>query len=532
MRRRWWALSVGLAVLLGLQGVPGSPAGTTPTVAAPAGPDSLRQDLDAILADARLEGAHVGVVVRDPVTDEILYRRQARARATPASNAKLFTSVAALETLGPDYRFRTEVLATGRRNGPVLQGDLYLRGTGDPTMLAADYGRLAAGVAAAGITKVTGRLLADDSWFDDVGLGTGWMWNDEPYYYAAPVSALTVAPDRDYDAGTVVVRAAPGAPGEPVDVRLTPRTGVVTVDNAATTGPAGTESTLSITREHGTKRLVISGSLPAGSDPAREWISVPDPTRYAADVFRRALVAHGVEVGGVGEATVPDSARVLASHRSMTLADLMVPFLKLSNNGHAEALIKAMGREARGRGTWPAGLAVLDARMRELGLDPSAYRLVDGSGLSTMDAVAPGQIALLLDNSRARPWFRSWYEALPVAGVSDRMVGGTLRHRMAGTAAEGDVHAKTGSMTGVTALSGYVRTATDRPLVFSVLFNDFMSAAPHDLEDAIAVRLARHGAPGAGRAPTARVPDVRPPSDDPSTTRDESVLECSWVKAC
>ena len=181
MRRRS-VLAAGLAATLGASVLLAGPIS-----AGPVGEDALWADLDEILADPRLDGAHVGVVVRDPVSGEVLYSRQARQRVTPASNAKLLTSAAALEALGPDHRFRTEVLAAGEQVGSVLRGDLYLRGTGDPTMLAADYDALAEQVADAGIRAVQGRLLADDSFFDDVPLGTGWMWDDEPYYYAAPI---------------------------------------------------------------------------------------------------------------------------------------------------------------------------------------------------------------------------------------------------------------------------------------------------------------------------------------------------------
>ncbi|PKW19324.1 D-alanyl-D-alanine carboxypeptidase/D-alanyl-D-alanine endopeptidase [Saccharopolyspora spinosa] len=526
MRRRW-GVAFGLAVVLGASVVLVAPSG-----AAPSGPDALRVDLDDILADQRLNGSHTGVVVRDPATDEVLYSRQAADRATPASNAKLLTSAAALEALGPEYRFRTDVVTDAPQLGPVLSGDLYLRGTGDPTLLAADYDRLAEQVAAAGIRLVRGRLLTDSSWFDDVPLGTGWAWDDEPYYFAAPVSALTVAPDADFDAGTAIVRVSPTAEGRPAAVQLEPATGVVQIDNRTTTSAADGEPDVTVEREHGGSRVVVSGTVPAGAQPFEDFTTVPNPAGYAADVFARALTAHGVTIRGTGEGTAPAGGRELASRHSIPLRELLVPFLKLSNNGHAEVLVKAMGREVRGDGSWSAGLEVLTDKLSRLGVDPAVLRMVDGSGLSTMDQVTPEQLAVLLDNARERPWFRSWYDALPVAGVADRMVGGTLRNRMAGTAAENNVHAKTGSMTGVTSLSGYVTTANGRELVFSVVFNDFLTSSPKDLEDAIAIRLAEYN--GADDQPRGRVhvPQSRTPPDDPSTRVDESTLECPWVKAC
>ncbi|MGW1677432.1 D-alanyl-D-alanine carboxypeptidase/D-alanyl-D-alanine endopeptidase [Saccharopolyspora sp. NPDC002376] len=526
MRRRW-GLAFGLVAAMGIPF-----ALVAPTGAAPTGPDALRSDLDEILADPRLDGSHAGVVVRDPATDEVLYSRQAAARATPASNAKLLTSAASLEALGPDYKFRTEVVTDARQAGPVLLGDLHLRGTGDPTMLAAEYDRLAEQVAASGIRVVQGGLRTDDTWFDDVPLGTGWAWDDEPYYYSARISALTVAPDTDFDAGTAMVRVSPTAEGQSAQVQLDPPTDVVQIDNQTTTSAADGEPDVVVERDHGGSRVVVSGSVPAGAEPVVDFTTVPDPSAYAADVFAKALGAHGVQVRNAGAKAAPDGARVLADRQSMPLRELLVPFMKLSNNGHAEVLIKAMGREVRGEGSWAAGLEVLDEKLRGMGLSPEVLRMVDGSGLSRMDSVTPEQLTVLLDNARERPWFQSWYDSLPVAGVADRMVGGTLRNRMGGTAAENNVHAKTGSLTGVTSLSGYVTAANGRDLVFSVLFNDFVSDAPQDLEDAIAIRLAEYR--GADDQPHGRpqVPQQRVQRDQPNTEVDEGDLECSWVKAC
>ncbi len=193
-------------------------AGTLVTAAQPAtaqvadaATDQLRAQIDSILADPALAGAKAGVVVVDAATGEELYNRDGADRLMPASNRKLLTSTAALDILGLDYRFTTDVRATAPKVGSVLTGDLYLRGTGDPTMLASDYDALAAQVAASGVRLVTGSLVADDTWFDDTRMGLEWAWDDEPYYYAAQVSALTVAPDTDYDAGSIVVAAGPGS---------------------------------------------------------------------------------------------------------------------------------------------------------------------------------------------------------------------------------------------------------------------------------------------------------------------------------
>lgn len=493
-------------------------------VADPVADDALSADLDAILADPRLDGGQASVVVRDAATGETLYEHDGDQRLMPASNEKLLTSAVALDLLGPDYTFDTTVATTASRTGPLLRGDLYLRGTGDPTLLASDYADLAAQLADDGVRVVSGRVLADDTWFDGVRLGNDWMWDDEPYYYAAPVSALTVAPDTDYDAGSVIVNVDPAAAaGGAAVVTLTPQTGVVTIVNRATTGAAGSGNAVSVVREHGSNRIVVTGRVAAGGNGSSQWASVEEPTDYAADVFVRALAAEGVRVtGGTGRGATPEAAAVVAEHESMPLSELMVPFLKLSNNGHAEVLIKAMGREVSGAGTWAAGLAALRAELPAYGVDTATIANRDGSGLSRRNLIPAAELADLLVAAQDRPWFDAWYEALPIAGIADRMVGGTLRSRMPGTPAAGNVHAKTGSLTGASSLSGYVDDADGRRLVFSVVFNDYLSGKPSDLEDAIAVRLASEGADSAARVDPADVPAADLPDG----------VECSWVKAC
>lgn len=349
MRRTSATLAAGaLVAALAWASSPTSPANAVdPAV----GVADLTQDLNQILADSRLTIAQAGVVVKSATTGEELYANNSGKLLLPASNTKLFTSAAAVDTLGLDYRFPTTVLSGGRTAGSVLAGDLVLRGTGDPTMLAEDYDALAAAVAAKGIKLVTGKLVTDDTWFDAVRLGTDWAWDDETAYYAAQISALTASPDRDYDAGSVIVSVA--ADGDKVKVTTTPETDYLKIVNRAT---VGAETDVLIERQHATNTVVITGTV---ADPYDEWVAVDDPTRYVASLFRKALVKHGVRVlGPTTTAPAPGGAAELAKHESMPLSELLVPFLKLSNNMHAEILTKAMGRKTSGQGTWSAGLKV------------------------------------------------------------------------------------------------------------------------------------------------------------------------------
>lgn len=507
MRSALAALAAGLVL---------SSASPPATAADPAaGVADLTHDLNRILADQRLDPARAGVLVKSLASGEELYARDADKIYTPASNAKLLTSAAAVETLGLDHRFTTEVLHTGRVAGRALVGDLYLKGTGDPTMLAADYDALAEKVADAGVKTVTGRLIADDTWFDDVRLGTDWAWDDEPWYYAAQISALTASPDTDYDPGTVIVSVAPGdGQGKPVKVSMTPETDYLKIVNKAVTGST---TDVLIERRHGTNTVEITGTV---SDTYREWVTVDDPTGYAASLLRASLARHGVKVlGPTQRGATPDNARSLAKRESMPLRELLVPFMKLSNNMHAEILVKTMGRKVSGQGTWSAGLAVVEDFAKAHGV--TTVRMRDGSGLSRVDGVTPEGIVTLLTALRDKPWFEEWYASLPVAGDADRMVGGTLRSRMRGTPAEGNVRAKTGSLTGVTSLSGYVTSADGEPLVFSIMLNQYLSASPKDIEDEIAVRLARFS-----RNAPADAPEIQPLRSKAT----EAEVECSWLK--
>jgi D-alanyl-D-alanine carboxypeptidase/D-alanyl-D-alanine-endopeptidase (penicillin-binding protein 4) len=487
----------------------------------------LIQTLDGILADARLNGGFAATVVRDARTGETLYDRLGDRRLLPASNTKLLTSTAAMELLGPEYRFTTDVLTDGGRSGAALLGDLYIRGNGDPTLLAADYDELAAKLKATGITEIRGDLVADDTWFDDVRLGTGWAADDEYSYYSQQASALTIAPDTDYDNGNVVVNVSPGAnAGDKPIVTVTPPTSYVTIDNRATTVAAGGSDTISVSREHGENTIVIDGTVPVDGSDTTEWIAVWEPTGLAAAVFRDALAAHGVRVIGRTRlgVTTPQAAKTLAAHESMTLSDLMVPFLKLSNNGHAEALTKAIGRKISGKGTWSAGLAAIRSFVAAQGMDTATLRQSDGSGLSRWNQIPADEFTDLLISVRAKPWFAAWYSALPIAGNPDRFTGGTLRSRMRNTPAANNVHAKTGSLTGVSALSGYVTTADGRELVFSVIENNYLASSVKSMEDKVAVALASWHSSATTTARVAPM-EIESGRDEPPAD-----LECSWLK--
>lgn len=484
------------------------------------GNEALTADLDTILADNALKGADVGLVVRDANSGEVIYTRQSSRRSQVASNMKLLTTTTALELLGPDYRWKTELVSAGTRTGTALDGDLVLRGGGDPTMSRLRYQQLADTLKAGGVTTVNGALVIDDTKFDAQPYGTGWAWDDEPYAYSAETSALTLSPDAKFSAGTVIVRVKPGAAaGAPAVVTTEPANDHVQIVSTATTGNGG----VSVEREHGTNRIFVSGST---SVETTALSTVKDPTGLVTSVFQKALQANGITVtGGVKRQKAPANAAVLATDTSMKLSELIVPLLKDSNNMLAEVLVKTAG------GSFTNGVNQLSTKWSGLGVDPNAVEVFDGSGMSRLDQFSPDDLTSVLVKAKTKPWFAAWQASLPVAGVD-----GTLVNRMKNTPAAGNLKAKTGSLSGVSGLSGYVKTQAGRELVFSVVQNNvLLFNSPKSIEDRIAVRLASDGGTQLVSPQVQSVPQQRKaPAQDRTKVpaKERFDVECSWIGTC
>lgn len=457
---------------------------------------SLEKKLQTILADPKLQGGITGVSVRKAATGESIYSHFGDIRLRPASNMKLLTGTTAMDVLGPDYQFSTEVLTDGQVKGKMLHGNLFIKGKGDPTLVKEDLDQFAHTLKEKGIQKINGHLIADDSWYDNVRYSQDLNWSDEHNYVGAQVSALTLSPNDDYDAGTVIVEVNAGnKAGDLPKVTVTPATDSVEIVNRATTVAKGSTKSISIEREHGTNRIVIEGKMPLEATSSRSWAAVWEPTELVLDVFKKALEAQGIQFVGNHAAKTgitPSNATVLATKHSMPLEELFIPFMKLSNNGHAETLVKEIGKVEKGEGSWDAGLEVMKTKLKEFGVNTDTVVLRDGSGMSHKNLVSADEFTKLLYNVQDKSWFPTFEASLPIAGEPDRMVGGTLRNRMDQGLTIGNVKAKTGSITGVSTLSGYVTAKDGTELVFSVLINNYVTGPVTPIEDAIVTVLAEH----------------------------------------
>ena len=454
------------------------------------------------LADPSLTHSGVAFLAVSLDRGDTLFAREADRLYTPASNRKLFTAASALHWLGPEHRFRTALVATGPIAADTLRGDLVLIGRGDPDLLPAHLEALGDTLAMTGARVVAGDVRADDAWFDDVEWGAGWMWDDGPYWEWPYVTALTVADN------VVTVTVRPGArAGDPVAVALDPPTGYVAVNVSAITAAAGAPAEIVVDRRWSPRENVVdvTGALALDADSIVARRTVEDPALYAATLLREILEARGVEVLGAarhGDLAALEAGRpgggaaeaamdTIAVHVSDPLSESVRNFLKISDNLTGELLVKAVGASVAGSpGTYQKGLAAERAFLaQEVGIDTTAQLLADGSGVSRYNLVTARQIVALLRYMTTREdLFPSYRAALPIAGVD-----GTLENRMRGTPAEGRAGAKTGTLNGVTALSGYVPSADGERLAFSLMMEFYTgSSAPRRaVQDSIVAALAR-----------------------------------------
>lgn len=467
-------------------------AAPVPTaMAAPVRDPALVSALTKVMSDSRVRHASSGTAVMDVATGSLLYGRSATSALTPASNTKLFTAAAAMATLGPSFRFKTEVVRRAKLRKDTIQGNLYVKGYGDPTSMQSDYASLAKQVRASGIRTVTGKLAVDTSYFDAQTYNPNWSTGYADDYYAAQIRPLTIAPSTDYDSGTIYLNYKPGAKGKAASITTTPAAAAkaITIHNLTSTGSKATS--VSVSRPYGSSTITIRGPVKSGTAGGSAQVTANHPELVAAAVFRSELGKAGVRVlGSTTSMKTPATGQTrTAVDYSMPLSQLLVPFLKLSNNMHAETLTKTMGRVVHGSGSWTSGLAVTRSYLSSLGVPMAGVRMIDGSGLTRNNRITPLAMVTLLTKVQRQSWFQTYYAALPVAADSRRMVGGTMRSRLVGTKAAKNAHAKTGSLTGVTALSGYVTGADQRFYAFSMISN-YGSVSPRPVENTLVATLA------------------------------------------
>jgi D-alanyl-D-alanine carboxypeptidase/D-alanyl-D-alanine-endopeptidase (penicillin-binding protein 4) len=432
-----------------------------------------------------------GVAVQSLDRHERLFALNDGMLLVPASVAKLVSVATAADAVGWEYRYTTTLRATGPIVDGVLRGDLLVVGSGDPSIggrAGDDLSTWVEALRAAGIRRIEGRIIGDDDAFEEPRPQLAWAWDDLGYTTGALFGALNLAENR-----TTVTITAGSAPGAPATITVDPRLGFRVVTNRVTTGEAGSPQLVWPEQRPGDPSLTVAGSIPAAAPPSVMSIAVGNPTLWFASALKGRLVRDGIEIGGdavdvddVVPAPARDTATVVHTHRSRTLAEIAQPLLKDSINLYAEALMRLNAAP----GAFPTNDAALEGLRRRLdawGIAAASYQLVDGSGLSRRDAMSADAVLSLLERMADPSGQSAFVAGLPIAGVD-----GSLSTRMKGTPAENNVRAKTGTMSNIRTLAGYVTTRDGERLAFVVLINNFEGTGTeaNDALDAIAVRLA------------------------------------------
>lgn len=481
----------------------------------------LQNRIREVLQKPELSSALVAVKVASLDTNRVLFEENASKLLRPASNMKMYTIAAALDRLTPDFRFTTSAYSNSRPDSAgVLKGDLTILGRGDPSMAArfnnGDYFKgiddLATKISSSGVKRIEGDLIGDDSYFVGPQYGSGWEWEDLTWYYGAEISALTVN-DNALD---LFIKPGPQV-GSVATITTGPPDPLLVITNQVVTSAKGTRRSITVYRGLGKDSVVISGSIPVDDRGYTGGIGISHPALLFIYLLRSALSKQGVVITGKSRLIGPSDHSPVTSValNKLTAAPVQKPLappieiatfqsppfsrvaaqtLKPSQNLYTELILRTLGKMAPLASTVDGsetseelGIEVVKGFISNAGVRPDSLVLNDGSGLSRNDMItaeASVQLLTFMSKHRYADVFR---DALPIAGVD-----GTLRNRFKGTAAEGNLRAKTGSLSSAASLSGYVTSGSGEHLVFSIMVNNY----PSDVEprlvciDPIAVMLA------------------------------------------
>ena len=468
---------------------------TTPKYSLSTLPEFWNQ-MDDIFNDPSFSNASWGVLIQSLETGEYFYKRNEDKLLMPASCLKLFTTSAALVLLGPEYRFTTNIYKRGSIDGSILKGDIIVQGRGDPTIsgrfsggdILRTYNLWADSLLNLGIDEIDGNIVGDDNEFDDKGLGEGWAWDDESYWFSAQTDAIS------FNDNCVDLSVSVNKDKKEARISTNPNTKYVVIVNEVSVVPKDSVTDVDVYRERGTNIITVSGTIKENSDTVRTFCTVNNPTQYAMVVLKDVLDRKGIKVTGfpvdVKDMTKPldyKKVELLFTSYSVPLREIVKVVNKTSHNFYAEQILKTIGLEEEHFGSAEKGIETEMEIFKDMGINTDALNIVDGSGLSRMDLVTPRHFISLLSYMFKSKYFVPFYNSLPIAGVD-----GTLLKRMKNTRAEERVRAKTGYLTAVRSLCGYAFTGDNEPVAFSIICNNFNVPVKlaENIQDLVCLRLA------------------------------------------
>ncbi|MEW6356799.1 MAG: D-alanyl-D-alanine carboxypeptidase/D-alanyl-D-alanine-endopeptidase [Planctomycetota bacterium] len=432
--------------------------------------------VERILRDPKLKPVVTGIHVVDVDTEKVVFAQNADRLFAPASNMKLVTTAAALHLIGPDYTFRTAVYRNGEVRGGVLQGDLIVRGSGDPNISGRFYGEnitaipdmLARTIREGGISVITGDIIADDAVFDREYVHPEWPKDQRWRWYCAPVCGLS------FNDNCVEVEIQPGnAVGELVTLAAIPPTSYVVFQNDCVTTGSKAQDMLTIDRTAGDATIKVGGRCWTETGVRRFFVTVDNPAIFFATVFRESLEKAGVEVKGNPRmaaeplAHIEISSNEVAAFAQHRMRETLAVTNKRSQNFYAEQLLKLVGCKMRGQGSYDAGVSACAGFMKQIGIPPGSYKMVDGCGLAEANRLSPAQITKLLCAMWRHKYNQDYVNSLARPGED-----GSLKSRFKEPRYRDRICAKTGYIDSASALSGYLSTDSGRMYAFSILMND------------------------------------------------------------
>jgi len=448
----------------------------------------FKSRIDSVLADSFFDTTQIAVDIFDLTLKENLYNKNEKFLMRPASNMKILTTSAALVYLGPSYNFNTKLCYTGEIKKGVLSGDLYIVGGCDPLFSIKDLDSLAVVLKTAGINEVKGNLVGDVSMMDSLSRGKGWMWDDDD----ADLTPLNI------NENSIGVLVKPGIVGEKASVQLIPETNFVEINNYSITVPADSPNVFTLNKDclHHKNILTLTGKVSAKAvvDSLQDTlhISVYKPQLFFLSLLKATLKRSGINISGRQYiADTPTNYNELFVYKR-PIIDMINYINKESYNLGAEMTLRALAYKYFGKpATSENGIKMIDSLIAAAGLNPNAFRLVDGSGISHYNLVSAQLILEVLKYMyfQKTNLYEALYESFPVSGID-----GTLSYRMKNGSAYKKVHAKTGTLSGVSCLSGYVTSDNRHLLAFSILLQNFSGSSREgrDYEDKICNIMAEY----------------------------------------
>lgn len=433
-------------------------------------PELLAEKINKVLSGFG-ENINIGILVQDAKTGRVLYKKDGDRYFMPASTQKLFTAFAALKSLGPDFSYSTQVFADYKKiKKGRLHDNLYIQFSGDPTLTEPQFELLMSSLSEAGIRHIKGKVIIDDSAFDQMTRSPGTSWEDQDFCWGAPISGLFI--NHNCVNATLIPAALAG---EPVKLELPPYPQTMTFINEVVTQGEAEKNCLVKAKRRDQGTYTLSGCMKTSQKPRVIEMAIANPRATIQAVVRYLLKKNEITLAGEFEfkkfATLP---KPFARQDSPPLKALVATMLKESDNTIANALFKTMGANyAHEPGSFSNGnKAVRDILTRTAGLHFPKTTLIDGAGLSRYNFLKPEQEVSLLQTIFLSPEASDFIASLAIAGVD-----GTLKDRLRDPLTQGKIHAKTGNATAITSLAGYLETKNKQMLIFSILINGFTGSS-------------------------------------------------------